>query len=139
MIDDLYRDILLEHYKNPRYFGKLENADVKVREKNSSCGDEISLSLKLKTNKAKLKSNIQREREEIGEIRFEGQGCAVSVAFTSMLIEYVLEKGLSVGEINHLGEDELLALVGLDRISPTRKKCAMLGLSALKKAVGEIK
>lgn len=124
-MDDLYRDVLLEHYKNPKNFGRIPDADVVAEETNASCGDSIIVYVK-KTGKS------------VDQIQFEGQGCAVSTAFTSMLIEYLQAKRLDVEQILAMGEEELLAVVGLAEISPTRKKCATLGLKAIKKALKEV-
>ncbi len=124
-MDDLYQDILLDHYKNPKNFGEMEDADVKVRESNASCGDLIEV-------------YVKKKGKTWDEIKFRGVGCAVSVAFTSMLIEYLKEKGLKAEEVLAMDEEELLLIAGLEKISPTRRKCAMLGLAAVKKALKEL-
>jgi nitrogen fixation protein NifU and related proteins len=125
-MDDLYRDELLEHYKHPKNYGKLRDADVMVEERNASCGDEVKVYLK-------------RGSGGKSDIKFEGRGCAVSVAFASMLIEHIRDNGLSEEDVVKLDEEKILEIVGLKNISPSRRKCAMLGLKAVKKAIKKLK
>lgn len=137
-MDDIYREDVLDHYKHPRNYGKVAAADVVVEEKNSSCGDEIKLSLKLKTQNLKPKTLAGDQKSEIEEIKFEGQGCAVSMAFASMLIEKIKEEGWGVEEIEKMSEEELLGLVGGDKVSAARQKCVRLGVKAVKEAVRRV-
>jgi len=132
-MDDIYRDEVMEHYKNPRNFGSLEGADVVVEESNASCGDEVRVSLKLGNNQSpSIKHQV------IKDIKFQGQGCAVSMAFTSLLIERVKEEGWGVEELKDKSEEDLVKLVGGDGVSPARQKCLRMGIKALRKAVAKI-
>lgn len=122
-MDDFYRDYILDHYRNPRNFGRLEQADVQAEDLNPLCGDQIRMELSLDDGVVK-------------EIRFSGKGCAISQAAASMLTERI--KGMKLSEIAKLSKDVVLEDVGIG-ISPTRLKCAMLGLRVLKSAaIGEL-
>ena len=81
MSDDIYREIILDHYRNPRNKGRLPNADVSIHDSNPLCGDEIDIHLKV-------------EEEKVKEIKFEGRGCAISQASASMLTEMIVGKSL---------------------------------------------
>jgi nitrogen fixation protein NifU and related proteins len=117
-MDDFYRDYILDHYRNPRNFGTLENADVQAEDLNPLCGDQIQMQLKLDDGR-------------ISDVRFSGKGCAISQAAASMLTERV--KGMKLADVAKLPKDVVLENVGIG-ISPTRMKCAMLGLRVLRSA-----
>ena len=117
-MDDFYRDYILDHYRSPRNFGTLEQPDVTAEDVNPLCGDQIRVDLKLDDGK-------------ISDVRFSGKGCAISQASTSMLLETV--KGMKLSDVAQLPKDAVLENVGIG-ISPTRMKCAMLGLRVLKSA-----
>ena len=117
-MDDFYRDYILDHYRNPRNFGTLENADVQAEDLNPLCGDQIRMQLKL-------------DDGTISDVRFSGKGCAISQASASMLTERI--KGMKLAEVAKLPKDVVLENVGIG-ISPTRMKCAMLGLRVLRSA-----
>jgi nitrogen fixation NifU-like protein len=117
-MDDFYRDYILDHYRSPRNFGTLEQPDVTAEDVNPLCGDQIRVELKLDDGK-------------ISDVRFSGKGCAISQASTSMLLETV--KGMKLTDVAQLPKDAVLENVGIG-ISPTRMKCAMLGLRVLKSA-----
>ncbi|MFZ0575125.1 MAG: SUF system NifU family Fe-S cluster assembly protein [Candidatus Cybelea sp.] len=117
-MDDFYRDYILDHYRSPRNFGTLEQPDVSAEDVNPLCGDQIRVELKLDDGK-------------ISDVRFSGKGCAISQASTSMLLETV--KGMKLTDVAQLPKDAVLENVGIG-ISPTRMKCAMLGLRVLKSA-----
>jgi nitrogen fixation protein NifU and related proteins len=117
-MDDFYRDYILDHYRNPRNFGTLENADVQAEDINPLCGDQVRMELKL-------------DDGVVSDVRFSGKGCAISQASTSMLTEHV--KGMKLADVAKLSKEVVLENVGIG-ISPTRMKCAMLGLRVLKSA-----
>jgi nitrogen fixation protein NifU and related proteins len=115
--DDIYREIILDHYRNPRNKGKLSNADVSIHDSNPLCGDEIDIHLKV-------------EKDKIKEIKFEGRGCAISQASASMLTEMVMDKPLTV--VKDLTTKDVLENIGLMNLGPARIKCALLSLKVLK-------
>jgi nitrogen fixation protein NifU and related proteins len=117
--DDLYRELILDHYKNPRGQGALANADAEAEGQNPLCGDEVAISVAL-------------DGETIEDVRFRGRGCAISQAATSMLTELV--RGRTVAEVAEMPKDELLDEVGIP-LTPVRLKCALLGLGVLKVAL----
>jgi nitrogen fixation protein NifU and related proteins len=123
--DQLYRDVILDHYKNPRGHGLLEAPDAEAEGQNPLCGDEVSIYVA-----------FGDDRDTIDEVKFSGRGCAISQAATSMLMEMV--KGRSATEVASLPKDELLDEIGIP-LTPVRLKCALLGLSTLKLALHKAK
>jgi nitrogen fixation NifU-like protein len=123
--DQLYREVILDHYKNPRGHGVIEGADAVAEGQNPLCGDEVSISVA-----------FDDDGETIREVMFEGRGCAISQAATSMLMDIV--KGRSAAEIATLPKDELLEEIGIP-LTPIRLKCALLGLGVLKVALHRAK
>jgi nitrogen fixation NifU-like protein len=119
--DDLYREVILDHYKNPRNYGLLEPSDVRAEGQNPLCGDEVSVSIR-----------FGPDGETIEAIGFEGRGCAISQAATSMLTDIV--KGRTADEVAALPKEEILAEVGIP-LTPVRMKCAILGLGVVKVAL----
>ena len=117
MSDDIYREIILDHYRNPRNKGRLEHADVSTHDSNPLCGDEIDIHLKV-------------EQGKIKDIKFEGRGCAISQASASMLTEMVMDKPLTA--VKDLAKDDILENIGLMNLGPARIKCALLSLKVLK-------
>jgi nitrogen fixation NifU-like protein len=123
--DQLYREVILDHYKNPRGHGELEGADAHAEGQNPLCGDEVSIYVA-----------FGDDGDTIEEIKFSGRGCAISQAATSMLTEMV--KGRSATEVASLPRDELLEEIGIP-LTPIRLKCALLGLGTLKVALHKAK
>jgi nitrogen fixation NifU-like protein len=115
--DDIYREIILDHYRNPRNKGKLPEADVSIHDSNPLCGDEIDIHLKV-------------DGDKIKDIKFEGRGCAISQASASMLTEMVQGKPLT--SVKDLSKDDILENIGLTNLGPARIKCALLSLKVLK-------
>ena len=123
--DQLYREVILDHYKNPRGHGLLEDADAEAEGQNPLCGDEVSIFV-----------SFGEDGETIDEVKFSGRGCAISQAATSMLTELV--RGRSAQEVAALPREELLDEIGIP-LTPVRLKCALLGLSTLKLALHKAK
>ena len=115
--DDLfYREHILDHYKNPRNFGRLENADISHEENNPLCGDVVGMDFRV-------------EDGVIEDIRFHGRGCAISQASASLLTERL--KGMQLDEAKKINKDDVIGELGIE-ISPARIKCALLSLKVLK-------
>jgi nitrogen fixation NifU-like protein len=123
--EQMYREVILDHYKNPRGHGALQNADVSAEGMNPLCGDEVAISLA-----------FDEDGDTIRDVRFEGRGCAISQAATSMLMEMV--KGRKASEVAEMPKEELLDEVGIP-LTPVRLKCAILGLGVLKLALHKAK
>ena len=119
MTDSIYREIILEHSKNPNNFGTLDPNDATYEDTNPLCGDEVRI-------------DVRMDGDRIGEIAFSGQGCAISQASASLLMELV--EGKTLDEVRALGKDDLLDEVGI-QLSPARLKCALLSFSVLKSAL----
>jgi nitrogen fixation protein NifU and related proteins len=124
-VEDLYREVILDHYKNPRGHGVIEDADAQAEGLNPLCGDEVAIYVA-----------FGEDGETIDEVKFSGRGCAISQAATSMLMEMV--QGRSATEIGELSKDELLEEIGIP-LTPIRLKCALLGLGVLKVALHRAK
>jgi nitrogen fixation protein NifU and related proteins len=124
-LDQMYREVILDHYKNPRGHGVLESPDAAAEGQNPLCGDEVSIFVA-----------FGDDGETIDDVRFRGRGCAISQASTSMLMEMV--KGRTADEIAAMERDELLDEVGIP-LTPVRLKCALLGLGVLKVALHRAK
>jgi nitrogen fixation NifU-like protein len=122
-VEDLYREVILDHYQNPRNYGTLEPADISYEEDNPVCGDHIRLDLRLKDGR-------------VSEVRFSGHGCAISQASASMLTEAIQDKTLE--EIKALGKQDILDMLGIP-LGPVRIKCALLSLKVLKAGAYGIK
>jgi len=107
---------ILDHYRNPRNYGDLEDADIRVRDSNPLCGDVVEMYIKVRNG-------------SIEGIRFKGKGCAISQASASMLTERVL--GMKLEDVRGLSRDDILEMLGIE-LSPVRLKCALLSLKVLK-------
>jgi nitrogen fixation NifU-like protein len=118
-MDDLYREQILEHYKRPHNFGELHDPDLEFEDSNPFCGDEQHVMIKLDGD------------DRVAEIAFEGKGCAISTAATSMLTDELA--GMTREELIRLPKEFVLDLLGI-QISATRMKCALLGLKVIKGA-----
>jgi nitrogen fixation protein NifU and related proteins len=123
--EDLYREVILDHYKNPRGHGVIEDADAKAEGVNPLCGDEVTIFVQ-----------FGDDGETVDDVKFSGRGCAISQASTSMLMEMV--KGRKASEIAELPKEQLLEEVGIP-LTPIRLKCALLGLGVLKVALHRAK
>jgi nitrogen fixation NifU-like protein len=119
MSDDLYREQILEHYKNPHHFGELRDADITQEGDNPLCGDVVTLYLKLDDGQLK-------------DVRFRGRGCAISQASASILTDMIVGKPLT--ELKSFPTQELLDELGI-QISPARMKCATLAVNTLRVAL----
>jgi nitrogen fixation protein NifU and related proteins len=122
---DLYREVILDHYKNPRGHGVIEDADAEAEGQNPLCGDEVSIYV-----------SFGADGDTIEDVKFSGRGCAISQASTSMLMEMV--KGRKASEVAGLPKDDLLEEIGIP-LTPIRLKCAVLGLGVLKVALHKAK
>jgi nitrogen fixation protein NifU and related proteins len=118
---DMYQETILQHYRSPRNFGPLSDAQYTGEESNPLCGDHITMRLK-----------VDPATRKVAEVRFEGDGCAISVASASMLTERVL--GLTMDEVAKLDKDDVLKHLGIP-LSPVRVKCALTGFAALGRAL----
>jgi nitrogen fixation protein NifU and related proteins len=119
MEEQLYREQILDHYKRPHNFGRIESPDLEFEDTNPFCGDEQHVTMRLD------------EEGRVAEVAFEGQGCAISTAATSLLTDELL--GKTREGLLALPKEEVLDLLGIE-ISATRMKCAMLGLKVVKSA-----
>jgi len=118
---NIYREEIMDHYKNPRNWEKLKLVDKVERKANVSCGDVIEMGIKWRENK---------KGRMVKEIRFKGEGCAISRAGASMLTEWL--KGKNEDEVKKLTEKKMLKILGIE-LSPGRKKCATLGFEVWQK------
>lgn len=118
-MDELYRDFILDHYRNPRNAGTLTDPDATFEDNNPLCGDKIRMDLRVEDGK-------------VTDVKFAGRGCAISMASASLLTEQI--KGMAIADIAKLGKDDVLANVGIN-ISAARLKCALLGIKVLKQAL----
>src|SRR5882762_10749588 len=124
-LEQMYREVILDHYRSPRGHGLIEDADAHAEGQNPLCGDEVAISVR-----------FAADGETIEEIGFEGRGCAISQAATSMLTELV--RGRKAADVAALPKEELLAEIGIP-LTPIRLKCAILGLGVLKVALHKAK
>jgi nitrogen fixation NifU-like protein len=123
--EQMYREVILDHYKNPRGHGVIDDADAHAEGMNPLCGDEVDIYV-----------SFDDDGETIDEVKFSGRGCAISQAATSMLMEMV--EGRKAADVAAISKDELLDEVGIP-LTPVRLKCALLGLGVLKVALHRAK
>jgi nitrogen fixation NifU-like protein len=117
MSEEVYREIILDHYKNPHNFGRLENPDFRAEDSNPLCGDRVELAVKLNDGK-------------VSEVKFIGRGCAISQASASILTDKII--GMSLDELSRFDKEQLLEEMGNPDLGPVRIKCALLSLKTLK-------
>jgi nitrogen fixation NifU-like protein len=120
-MDDLYRENILDHYKNPRNSGHLDAPTVSAEGVNPLCGDE-------------LRVELQIDDGVVTDLRFNGRGCAISQAAASMISD--VAKGKSVADVQALGREDVLEELGIP-LTPIRLKCALLSVQLLKVALGD--
>jgi nitrogen fixation NifU-like protein len=116
-VDDLYRELILDRYKNPRMRGTLDPHDISYEDDNPLCGDHLRIDLRLDAE------------GRIHEAAFSGEGCAISQASADLLTESIVGKSLE--EVRKLGKEDILEMLGIE-LSPVRLKCALLSLKVLK-------
>lgn len=119
-MDDLYREIIIERYKNPAYRGELDPNDITYEDENPLCGDHIRIDLRV------------NDEGRISEAAFSGHGCAISQASADLLLESVIGKTLD--EVKSITKEDLLEMLGIE-LGPVRLKCALLPLKILKSGV----
>jgi nitrogen fixation NifU-like protein len=122
MSSDFYRELILDYYRNPRNFGKLDPHDIDAKDMNPLCGDEIEMQVR-----------VSPEKDKIEEIKFIGKGCAISQASASMLTE--MAKGKPLEWVKALSREDVLKMLGTSDLGPARIKCAMLSVKVLKTGV----
>jgi nitrogen fixation protein NifU and related proteins len=114
--EQFYREYILDHYKNPRNFGRLDAADISHEEYNPLCGDMVGMDFRVRDGR-------------IEDVRFHGRGCAISQASASLMTERL--KGMPLEEARNVSKEDVLEDLGIE-ISPARLKCALLSLKVLK-------
>ena len=118
---DIYKEIILDYYRHPRNYGKLEKFDIDAHDSNPLSGDEIEMQLSVGAD------------QKIEAIRYSGKGCAISQASASMLTE--LAKGKPLDWVRSLTKEDILSMLGNPELGPSRVKCALLGMKVLKVGV----
>ncbi len=119
-MDDLYREIIIDRYKNPLYRGELDPHDISFEDDNPLCGDHIRIELRV------------GEDDRVSEAVFQGHGCAISQASADLLIESIV--GQPIEEVKLLTKEDVLDLLGIE-LGPVRLKCALLSLKVLKAGI----
>ena len=119
-MDDFYRELIIDRYKNPQYRGHLDPADISFEDDNPLCGDHIRVDLRVDP------------QGMIKEVAFDGHGCAISQASADLLMESIYGKSLE--EVKLLTKEDILEMLGID-LGPVRLKCALLSLKVLKAGV----
>lgn len=115
-MDDIYKEIILDHYQNPVHKGKIDDG-IEAGEVNMSCGDSLKIFVKI-------------DKGKIVDAKFEGLGCAISIAAVDMLLDKVI--GMALLDVKKMSGSEIEKMMGVE-LTPSRKKCAYLGLEVLKK------
>jgi len=114
---DIYREIILDYYRNPRNYGKITDPDIAQRDSNPLCGDELEMHINIKDDK-------------VSDVKFTGKGCAISQASASLLTELILGKDFEY--VKKLTKEDILDNLGLHDLGPARIKCALLSLKVIK-------
>ncbi len=119
-MDDLYRELIIDRYKNPHYRGALDPHDITFEDDNPLCGDHIRIDLRV------------NKENRVSEVAFDGHGCAISQASADLLAESIVGKTLD--EVKHISKQDILDMLGIE-LGPVRLKCALLSLKVLKAGV----
>ena len=119
-MDDLYRELIIDRFKNPHYRGSLDPHDITFEDDNPLCGDHIRIDLRVNGD------------DRVSEVAFDGHGCAISQATADLLAESII--GKSIDEIKRISKQDVLDLLGIE-LGPVRLKCALLSLKVLKAGV----
>jgi nitrogen fixation NifU-like protein len=117
--DDLSREHILDHFRNPRNRGTIENPDITYEDTNPLCGDRVRVDVQVKDGR-------------LATVRFSGTGCSISQASASMLCEDI--EGKTLDEVKLLGRQDMLDMIGIE-LGPVRLKCALLALKTVKAGV----
>mgnify|MGYP000991144999 FL=1 len=117
-MDDMYREIILDHYKNPSYKGELDPCDLSFEDENPLCGDQLKIYLRV------------NEEGIVTDARFNGHGCAISQAAADLVVESII--GKNVEDLKKMTKEDVLDLLGFNDLGPVRLKCALLSLKVLK-------
>ena len=118
--EEIYKENILDHFRNPRNFGEINNADIENSGLNPVCGDMIKMFVKLDEN------------NNVTDVKFKGNGCAISVASTSMLTERL--KGKNLEEVKKISKDEIIGMLGIE-LGLVRLKCGLLCLNTLNNGI----
>jgi nitrogen fixation protein NifU and related proteins len=119
-MDDLYRELIIERYKNPQYRGRLNPHDIAFEDENPLCGDHIRIEVQVDAS------------DHVTDAKFDGHGCAISLASADLLLESI--QGKSLDEVKALTKEDVLDMLGLE-LGPVRLKCALLSLKVLKAGI----
>jgi nitrogen fixation protein NifU and related proteins len=119
-MDDLYRELIIDRYKNPQYRGLLDPHDISFEDDNPLCGDHIRIDLRINGD------------NRVSEVAFDGHGCAISQATADLLVESIV--GKSLDDIKKINKQDILDMLGIE-LGPVRLKCALLSLKVLKAGV----
>ena len=124
-MDDMYQEIILDHYKNPSYKGELDPCDLSFEDENPLCGDHLKIFLRVNENGI------------VTDARFNGHGCAISQASADLVVESII--GKNVEDLKKMTKEDVLDLLGFEDLGPVRLKCALLSLKVLKGGIYGVK
>jgi nitrogen fixation NifU-like protein len=119
-MDDLYREQIIDRYKNPHYRGELDPHDISYEDDNPLCGDKIRIEIRVDEN------------DKIIEAVFRGQGCSISLASADLVVESAI--GKTIDDVKHMTKEDVLEMLGIE-LGPVRLKCALLSLKVIKAGV----